>query len=332
MFFYDVVQDPFRLCVDKINADSNIRLLISSTICVDCDCGLFQVRRLLLVHWVNQRSNRKIRRGGKSMESVAGIFTSRANADRAISAIKALSIPDERIVLLMPHSAPAETEGQVATTDAEPTGIGEALGGTVGGAIGVASGASLGAAAASLFVPGVGPVLAAGILAAAVLGIGGAAAGMAVGEALEEGIDDGLPHDELYLYEDALRRGRTVIVAFVPDDDAADRVREVLAKAGAESIDAAREDWWLGLRDAEAEHYAAQGRDFQGDEISYRRGFEAALNAKWRGRSYAELATSADQFFADSGTDQAFRLGYERGLAHLKRLESKTGKATTATG
>ncbi|MGH9882702.1 MAG: hypothetical protein ACRD6N_14800, partial [Pyrinomonadaceae bacterium] len=107
------------------------------------------------------------------MESVAGIFTSRVKAEQAVSRIKSLGILDERIVLLMPHTAPEEAEAAVSTTDAEAPGIGKALGGTVGGAIGAASGATLGAAAASLMVPGVGPVLAAGILGAAVLGLGG---------------------------------------------------------------------------------------------------------------------------------------------------------------
>ena len=48
--------------------------------------------------------------------------------------------------------------------------------------------------------------------------------------------------------------------------------------AGAESIDAARESWWLSLRDAEEAHYQTTGGNFQTDEANYRRGFEAALN------------------------------------------------------
>ena len=263
------------------------------------------------------------------MESVAGIFTSRAKADQAISQIKSLGLPDERIALLTPDIPADEVEAEVNTTDAEPPGIGKALGGTVGGALGVASGATLGAAAASLMVPGVGPVLALGILGAGVLGLGGTVTGMAVGEALDETLEEGLPHDELFIYEDALRSGRTVVIAFPDDEDLADRVRQVFAQAGAESIDAAREDWWLGLRDAEEEYYRTQGRDFQTDEVSYRRGFEAALNTRFRGRTFDKCANELEKFYAESGVDEAFRHGFERGIAYQNRFQAKSTKASS---
>src|SRR6185369_5884203 len=119
---------------------------------------------------------------------------------------------------------------------------------------------------ASLLVPGVGPVLAAGLVGAAILGIGGTATGMAAGAALERTLADGVPHDELYLYEDALRNGRSVVIAFAENEEAETQARTVLSAAGAQSIDAARDDWWIGLRDAEAQNYEATGRDFAADE------------------------------------------------------------------
>ena len=45
-------------------------------------------------------------------------------------------------------------------------------------------------------------------------GIGGATTGMAAGAALERNLADGIPHDELFLYEDALRNGRSVVTVF----------------------------------------------------------------------------------------------------------------------
>lgn len=263
------------------------------------------------------------------MESVAGIFSTRAKAEQAVAKVRSLGVSEDQIVLLTPHTAPDDVEAAVPTTDAEGTGIGAALGGTVGGALGAASGATLGAAAASLMVPGVGPVLAAGILGAAVLGLTGAAAGAAAGGVAEEGIDDGLPHDELFIYEDALRNGRSVVVAFTDSDETADRIRQAFAQASAESIDAAREDWWLGLRDAEEEYYQANGGNFRNEEVSYRRGFEAALNVRYRGKTYYEVASNLEEFFSESGADQAFRHGYERGLAYQKRFDTKATKATS---
>ena len=265
------------------------------------------------------------------MESVAGILASREKAEQAVNEIKVL-VPEKRVVLLMPHTSADEAESAVKTTDAEATGIGKALGGTVGGALGAASGATLGAAAASLLVPGVGPVMALGILGAAVLGLGGAATGAALGDVAEEGLEEGLPRDELFIYEDALRKGRSVVIAFPADDDIADQVRQVFARLGAESIDAAREDWWLGLRDAEEEYCQAQGRDFHNDEVSYRRGFEAALNVKFRGKRYAEVAADLDEFFSEAGADQAFRHGYQRGLEYQKRCEGEIARTSKANG
>src|SRR5688500_4584863 len=154
------------------------------------------------------------------------------------------------------------------------------MGGAVGGAMGVAGGSSLGAAAVSLLVPGVGPVIAGALLGAALLGAGGAVTGMAAGEALEEELVAGLPHDELYLYEDALSKGRSVVIAFLEDEGAVYAAQGALAAAGAESIDEARENWWIGLRDAEAAEYETTGKSFQTAEASYRRGFEEALKRR----------------------------------------------------
>src|SRR5918911_2267577 len=145
------------------------------------------------------------------MKTVAGIFNTRGDAERAVERLRALGLAEENISLLTPGTTPEELDEQVPTTETEQPGMGKALGGTVGAAIGVAGGLQLGSALASLLVPGVGPVLAFGVIGAALLGAGGAAAGVAAGDAMEENIAVGLPHDELFVYEDALRQGRTVV-------------------------------------------------------------------------------------------------------------------------
>src|ERR1043165_1033747 len=104
------------------------------------------------------------------MSTVAGIFKSRADAERAVANLRSAGISDERINLLTPGESAAEVEEAVPTTETEQPGMGGALGGTVGGALGAAGGMTIGAATASLLVPGVGPVIAAGVLGAALLG------------------------------------------------------------------------------------------------------------------------------------------------------------------
>jgi hypothetical protein len=261
------------------------------------------------------------------MEPVSGIFGSRRAAQDVVRQLRSTGLAEDRIVLLAPGTSVEEIEDRMPTTDTEQEGMGKAMGGAVGGAMGIAGGASLGAAAASFVVPGVGPIIAAGILAAAVLGTGGAVAGAAIGDALEEGLAPGIPHDELFVYEDALRRGRSVVIAFV-DDDNDEAVRKVFANAQAESVDAARDDWWIGLRDAEREHYSGSGGDFNSDEVSYRRGFEAALHGRFRGRDYKDVAPELKQFYDESGTDEAFQRGYERGLQHQRRLETRAARSS----
>jgi hypothetical protein len=247
------------------------------------------------------------------MESIVGIFNSLADAKRGEAMLRALGIGGDRITVLAPHTSEAEMQARIPATDTEQPGMGQAMGGTVGGALGLAGGATAGAAAASLLVPGVGPVLAFGIIGAALLGVGGAAAGALAGDAMEKAMADGLPHDEVYVYEDALRRGRSVVIAFADDDQIAENARAELARAGAESVDAAREEWWIGLRGAEREHYVSQGGDFNLDEAKYRLGFEAALHPSRRGKSGTEVAGALEQKYGADCASQAFQKGYERG-------------------
>jgi hypothetical protein len=258
------------------------------------------------------------------MDTVAGVFISRADAERAIQGLRSAGIAQDRIAFLTPGTTTEGLEATVPTTETEQPGMGTAMGGTVGAAMGVAGGASLGAAAASLLVPGVGPVIAGGIIGAALLGVGGAATGAAVGSALEKELVNGIPHDELYLYEDALRKGRSLVIAFVDDDGSTEAAHNVMAHAGAESIDAAREDWWLGLRDVEEEHYRTLGGDFSSDELAYRRGFEAALHPKRRGRSYDECRSELSASARDAGSEDAYRQGFNRGQEYLNNLKATT--------
>jgi hypothetical protein len=138
---------------------------------------------------------------------------------------------------------------------------------------------------------------------------------VAAGKALERELADGLPHDELYVYEDALRRGRSVVIAFIEEDDTIDAARKALASAGAESIDEARENWWIGIRDAEEAESKASGRTFKTDDPSYRQGFEAAMKSQSWWAKQKQMDTAPIDF-----ADEAFRRGYERGLGYCKTL------------
>jgi hypothetical protein len=231
------------------------------------------------------------------MKAIAAIFRSRADAERAAQRLVALGCAPEHLSVLSPGADP---RGTVPSDEGEAPGTGAAIGAVVGGATGAAIGMPLGAAV-SLMVPGVGPVIALGLIGAALFSAGGAA----VGSALETTLSQGVPRDDLFIYEDALRRGRSVVIALTEDDTVAERARETFAATGGVDIAAARDDWWAGLRDEERGTYTAD------EESAYRRGFEAALT-----RDAREPAR-------DAGA--AYRRGWEqgrlyRGDADVRRL------------
>ena len=225
------------------------------------------------------------RQRGYNMQTVVGIFTSQKAAEHAAERLYSLGITREHINFLVPGASVAELEA-VPTTETEQPGMGPAMGSVVGGAVG-ASGGRMSAAVLSAIIPGIGPVMAIGLTALSLVGaIGGVLAGAATGGALENAMSGGLPKDELFIYEDALRQGRTVLIVLTEDAAQAEAARVVLAEAGAERLDAARDAWWVGLRDAEAEAYAAEGGDYA-DEAVYQHGFRAALRTEIAGKSYA---------------------------------------------
>ena len=85
--------------------------------------------------------------------------------------------------------------------------MGKAIGALAGGGIGITGGSLLMA-----LVPGLGPITALGLLGAAVLGAAGATVGASVGERWKTPSTEGLPEDEIFVYEDALRKGRSVVI------------------------------------------------------------------------------------------------------------------------
>lgn len=255
------------------------------------------------------------------MESVAGVFTSRFEAERGVAQLLPLGILKDRINILTPHTSEKELDA-VPTVAAEQPGMGKALGAAVGGAVGLAGG--MGVAGAVLLVPGIGPVLAIGLAGAALVG----AIGAATGGAIEKSISDGLPGDELFVYEDALRQGRTVVIVMAENETQAEAARGVLENSGAESIDRARDMWWLGLRDVEKETYDSRGGDFEGDERYFRCGFEAALHSQNREKSYDECHAHLGDRNAELHEREPFRRGYERGGAYLTTIKQRHQQAS----
>ena len=176
------------------------------------------------------------------MHNVIGIFRECEVADRAVREVLQAGIPQDRIIFMSCLDAAAKAES-LPTTDAEPEGMGKAMGEYLGAVTGASAGLALGSALASLFVPGVGPIMAAGIGAAAVLGLGGAAAGAKVGHASEDAVDQGVPRDDIFLYRQLLKQGRSIVIVEAENDHQISAAQQILENNSSENIDAARRQW-----------------------------------------------------------------------------------------
>jgi hypothetical protein len=176
------------------------------------------------------------------VETIVGIFTSRGEAEQAAQGLKAIGLKDDEVTFLSPASSEAQVES-LPTTDAEAPGMGKALGAYVGGVVGAGAGLTGGAMVAALLVPGLGPILAGGFGAAALLGLGGAVAGGAAGAASEEALDTGVPRDDVLFFRDLLKLGRSLVVASVDTHGMEEAVRAVFNRHAALDVNAAKQEW-----------------------------------------------------------------------------------------
>jgi hypothetical protein len=173
----------------------------------------------------------------------AAIFDSRAAAERAVTELRDAGIPDRDISVVSFHEGETETkdgDGKVTEThshgDNKATGALKGLG--AGGAVGAVAG--LGA----LFIPGIGPFIAAGALAET-LGAAGAAAvvsgavGATAGGLTGALVDYGLDRKHAEQYEKRIREGGVFVAVDTGGAEPRHRAaRAVLRAAGGHSVEA----------------------------------------------------------------------------------------------
>ena len=249
------------------------------------------------------------------METTVGIFVSREDALSVADRLESsLGFEETNLVILSPGATKSDVEA-IPSEDGEQPGMGRALGGVVGGAAGLGAGAMI----ANLLMPGVGPILM--MTLGAAVGVGGAVAGASAGDALEEVWSHGVPKDEIFFYEQALRQGRTLLVALSENAEQLEAGRKLMKESGAIALDAAREQWWIGLRDAERTAYS-EPMEFEIREEVFRRGFEAALEAENRGQSFEKTEQYLRTYYPNDVDDVVFRQGFERGRRYYEEIAS----------
>ena len=149
------------------------------------------------------------------MKTVSRVYDTYSQARNAVTAVEAAGVPTSEVSLVA-NKYVSEKYADVDEVSAPATGAG--IGGVVGGGAGLLAGLGL------LAIPGLGPVVAAGWLAATAVG---AAAGAATGGLVGALVGAGVSHGEAEVYSESVRRGGTLVSVRVPDGDAS-RIQAIL--------------------------------------------------------------------------------------------------------
>ena len=149
------------------------------------------------------------------MKTLSKVYDTHGQARQAVSDLNAAGVPDTKISLVANKHVSAEYED---LDEYSETAVGAGLGAAAGGAGGLLTGLGI------IAIPGVGPVVAAGWLAATLVG---ALAGAATGGVVGALVDAGVSKDDAEVYSEAIRRGGTLVTVRA-DDGEASKVQSIL--------------------------------------------------------------------------------------------------------
>ncbi|MDB6015827.1 MAG: hypothetical protein JWR19_316 [Pedosphaera sp.] len=183
-------------------------------------------------------------------KSVFCIATSEAQAIEIVQQLKAANFSPQDISVLLPDKQGSRDFAHVQQTKA-PEGVaaGVSAGGVLGGALGWLAGIG------ALAIPGVGPLIAAGPVMAA---LSGAAVGAAVGGITGALVGMGIPEYEAKRYEGKIKSGNILISVHSESGREADKAREIFERAGAQDIASSGEAAVKGRGSKGAEAETAQ--------------------------------------------------------------------------
>lgn len=163
-------------------------------------------------------------------KTIVGVFSSRSRAEQAAHSLRQSGF--DKDISILAKDTGQHKEGQPAAGDFQTTmeanndnlADGVSTGGLVGGIAGLAVGAG------ALAIPGIGPLIAAGPIAAMLTGAatGGIAGGL---------VDWGIPEAEGRQYEEDVRQGR-ILISVRTSESKADEATRILQKFGADRVKA----------------------------------------------------------------------------------------------
>jgi hypothetical protein len=176
--------------------------------------------------------------------AVFGIYKTPATAEAAVDHLLALGFLNESISVLLPDDESTRAFAHEKNTKApEGTTTGVTTGGVIGGTLGLLAGIG------ALAIPGIGPLIAAGPIVAALAGVG---AGGVVGGVVGALVGMGIPEYEAKRFEGAVKDGGTLLSVHCDTSDEIDSAKAALRDTGAHDIASAHES---GSEDDEDEAY-----------------------------------------------------------------------------
>jgi hypothetical protein len=160
--------------------------------------------------------------------AVFGIYTTVASADLATDSLVKAGFSAADVSALLPEnlgSKPIATEKNSKAPEGAATGAGS--GAVLGGTLGLLAGIG------ALAIPGVGPLIAAGPIMAALAGVG---VGGAVGGFTGALIGMGIPEFEAKRYEGRLKKGGILLSVHCDTSDEIKRAKEIMKNTHAEDV------------------------------------------------------------------------------------------------
>ncbi|MCC5842225.1 MAG: hypothetical protein JJT96_19070 [Opitutales bacterium] len=155
-----------------------------------------------------------------SDKSVYAILESHSQAEAIVSNLKADNFSKDRISVIFPDKSTTRDFAHEKNTKAPEGAVtGGVAGGIFGGVLGWIAGIG------ALAIPGVGPFIAAGPLAAA---IGGIAVGASIGGIAGALVGMGVPEIEAKRYEGKIKKGNILISVHAKNSDEVTRAEEIL--------------------------------------------------------------------------------------------------------
>ena len=165
--------------------------------------------------------------------SVFGIYPARNDAELAADALIKSGFATSDISVLLPENlGPRAIGTEKATKAPEGATAGATTGGVLGGALGLLAGIG------TLAIPGVGPLIAAGPIMAALAGIG---VGGTVGGIVGALAGLGVPEYEAKRYEGRIQKGGILLSVHCGTSDDVKRAKDIMQRTGAQDVSSSGE-------------------------------------------------------------------------------------------